>query len=94
MKKKKENYEITMNDIQLVKDKMVEFWQTKEVLHVTYSKKKVSLVDDAALIEATYNHFCIFKQLSNNETHTVNYVDIASGELKIVEFKLPFGQIE
>lgn len=94
MKKKKETYEITLNDIQLVKDKMLEFSQSKEVIHVTYSKKRISLVDDEAVIEGTYNHFCIFKRLSNNDTHTVNYVDIASGELKIAEFKLPFGHNE
>ena len=90
MKKAKEQFCVTIQELETVKAKMKEFCNNKETIHVSFESKKIVILKDPAKIESAHNHFCIFKPIDAEfeETFTVQYIDIASGIVKIDEFPI------
>lgn len=87
-------YNISLQEIDFVKEKMKHYCETKEKLHLSFQTKNLIVIRDPVVIDAVYAIFCIARPLDgneNNETFTLPYSDIARGVYTFDEFEIPFG---
>ena len=92
MGRKKLGYAIKDDDLESVKQKIKEYHQSKEVIHLSYRYKQTIFIKDPIVIESVYPMFFVVQPLEgvDEETVPVTYTDVACKMARILEYEPPF----
>ena len=79
---------VTKLDLQTVKTRLQEIFKTNKLVHVSINSGRTKLTDIPSTITGIYNHFfCVTAHIKNyqEESFTINFIDIIIGKFKIKE---------
>ncbi len=79
---------VTKLDLETVKTKLQEIYSSNKVVHVSVHSGRTKLTDIPSTITGIYNHFfCVTAHIKNyqDESFTINFIDVLIGKFKIKE---------
>lgn len=85
---KEKNVGVTKLDIEAIKNKLIDIYNTSNLVHVSINSGRVKMIDVPSNITGIYNHFlCVTSKVKNykEESFTINFIDILIGKFKIKE---------
>jgi 5-hydroxyisourate hydrolase-like protein (transthyretin family) len=79
---------VTKLDLETVRTRLEEIFSTNKIVHVSVNSGRTKLIDIPSTITGIYNHFfCVTAHIKNyqEESFTINFIDIIIGKFKIKE---------
>ena len=79
---------VTKLDLETVKTRLQTIFNTNKVIHVSVNSGRTKLIDIPSTITGIYNHFfCVTAHIKSyqEESFTINFIDILIGKFKIKE---------
>lgn len=79
---------VTKLDLETVKTRLQEIFSSNKVVHVSVNSGRTKLTDIPSTITGIYNHFfCVTAHIKSyqEESFTINFIDILIGKFKIKE---------
>lgn len=79
---------VTKLDLETLKNKLQDIYKNNNLVHVSVNSGRTKLTDIPSTITGIYNHFfCVTAHIKNyqEESFTINFIDILIGKFKIKE---------
>ena len=79
---------VTKLDLDTVKTRLQTIFSTNKVIHVSVTSGRTKLTDIPSTITGIYNHFfCVTAHIKSyqEESFTINFIDVLIGKFKIKE---------